>query len=116
VDVLVVDDNKTIQWGLTVLLEDEGFTVKTCPCGRTALELANEHTFNIYIVDYWLPEMKGVDVTVELRRMHPSAVIIGCSIEAKEQVFRSAGADAFILKENLQVELLPSIRKALAAM
>ncbi len=114
-DVLVVDDNQTIRWGLTVLLEEEGFTVETCPCGRSALELAGKRAFNVYLVDYWLPEMKGVAVTTELRKAHPSAAIIGCSIESKEQAFLSAGADAFILKENLSVDLLPSIHKALAA-
>jgi DNA-binding response OmpR family regulator len=114
-NVLIIDDNQMIRQGLTVLLEDEGFTVEACPCGNSAMEISGQRAFNVFIVDYWLPEMKGIAVTAELRRAHPSAVIIGCSIEFKGQAFLSAGADAFILKENLPIELLPSIRKALAA-
>ncbi len=113
-DVLLVDDNEMIQGVVTVLLQEAGFSVRACPSGPAAVALSREQPFKVYIIDYLLPEMRGDAVAAELRRLHSNAVIIGCSVEPNEHVFLSAGADTFILKENIHTELMPFIRSSLS--
>lgn len=109
-DVLIIDDNTGMRDILTYLLEDEGFTAESCADGITALKVIKDQTFNIYLIDYRLPEMMGDAVTVHVREFLPDAYIIGYSIEHREREFLKAGADKFILKENLIRELIRSIK------
>ena len=109
--ILIIDDNELTLNILKIHLEHHGFKVATCPSAVSALALAQGSPFGIYIVDYRLPGKRGDSVTAAIRKMQPSAVIIGYCIEAKEQAFLSAGADKFILKEKLMTELSVYIRE-----
>jgi len=109
-EILVIDDNELILSALKILLECDGFKVQTCPGAASALALAGERAFDIYIVDYQLPDMNGDAVTAAIRKMQPSAVIIGSSVEPKERAFLSAGADTFIIKHELPTEVSVFIR------
>ncbi len=107
--ILVVDDNEMIQSALALILSANGFAVEVCSNGSYALTLSKKRPFELYIVDYRLPDMKGDFVTAEIRKSQPDSIIIGSSVETEEQAFLAAGADKFILKENLTTELLKSI-------
>jgi two-component system response regulator ResD len=110
-EVLVIDDNKTTRDILKMMLGDERFIVSSCASGPSALDLAKEKQFEIFVVDYSMPEMKGNVVTQELRKLWPDSFIIGYSIELKEEVFLAAGADKFIIKDHLDKELIPLIKE-----
>jgi CheY-like chemotaxis protein len=45
-----------------------------------------------------MPNMNGVDVTKHLRAKFPAALIIGVSIEDRNEDFVAAGANGFLLK------------------
>ena len=114
-DILVIDDNEFILSALKILLECDGFKVQTCPSAASALALVEERAYDIYIVDYRLPEMNGDALTAAIRKMQPSAVIIGSSVELKERAFLFAGADTFIIKHKLPAEVSAFIQSALGA-
>lgn len=109
-DVLIIDDNAGMRHVLTFMLEDEGFSVASCPDGKTALDLAKNRPFKVYIIDFRLPEMRGDAIAAELRKMYPDTFMIGYSIENKEQSFLQAGVDKFIIKDDLINQLIPSIK------
>jgi CheY-like chemotaxis protein len=110
-EVLVIDDNQVMRDALRMILEDEGLTVNSCASGRHALDLTKEKRFGIYLIDYHMPEMNGDAVTAELRNLHPDSFIIGFSLEHKEQAFLAAGADKFIIKDQLDKELIQFIKE-----
>jgi DNA-binding response OmpR family regulator len=110
--ILVIDDNELILSALKILLEYEGFKVQTCPGAASALALAKGQAFDVFIVDYQLPDMNGDAVTAAIRKMHPSSIIIGSSVEPKERAFLSAGADTFIIKHELPAAVSALIRSA----
>ncbi len=112
--VLVVDDNDVIHIVLSELLKKEGFSVNFCHSADVAINLSKQVSFHIYLIDYRLPEMKGDVLAGLLRKMQPTALIIGYSLEFKERFFISAGANKFILKERLLTDLVPLIKKLLA--
>jgi DNA-binding response OmpR family regulator len=112
-DILVIDDNELILGAVKAILERDGFKVLTCPDGASALALAKEGAFDLFIVDYRLPDMHGDAVTAAIRKIHPSSIIIGSSVELKEQAFLSAGADKFILKHELPANVVAFIRNTI---
>lgn len=104
--VLIVDDHQLIRDTLETILAKEGFTVRSCSCGKAGLELAKRNNFGIFLVDYRLPDMNGDKVTRVLRTWYPEAIIIGFSIESRERQFLEAGADKYIDKSQLDEKLV----------
>jgi DNA-binding response OmpR family regulator len=110
-EILVIDDDEVFLSLLETLLEHDGFKVYVCSNALNAVTLAKVCRFDFIIIDYRLADMKGDAITAAIRRMQPSAIIIGCSMESKEQAFLSAGANKFISKEELPAELIAYIRE-----
>jgi two-component system nitrogen regulation response regulator NtrX len=65
--ILVVDDEQGIREVLQDVLADEGHRVITVEDGFRALEILEEGTVDLVILDVWLPNMGGIDV---LKRIH----------------------------------------------
>jgi len=65
--ILVVDDLAAATETLTMLLEMEGFQVRTATEGATALEIADEFRPDVVLLDIGLPGMNGFEVANRLR-------------------------------------------------
>jgi CheY-like chemotaxis protein len=108
--VLVIDDDETTRGTLRMLLEFEDLVVACCEDGISGLDLAKKEHFDVILVDYQMPGLKGDDTTRLLRALCTDAFIIGMSIESKELEFTKAGSNAFINKERL-VQDLPQLAR-----
>ena len=104
--VLIVDDDVFLAGAFQSLLEENGHDVSCCQNGSDAIELANKQKFDVIITDYNMPDMKGDEVCRLLRRDHPDIFIIGCSCDYKDKAFLTAGADTFIIKNQLMLNLV----------
>jgi len=62
--ILIVDDNEDILFHLSIILEDNGFQVKTANNGKEALKILSEVTKrpDLIISDIMMPEMDGYDL------------------------------------------------------
>jgi len=107
--VLCIDDNEDVLQCEKEFLESFGYTVLTAPSGGKALELASIHSVDVVIVDYFMPEMNGDEVALEMRRLRPQAPIIMLSgaVDVPQQALKSV--DAFIAKDQLASQLLTAI-------
>jgi CheY-like chemotaxis protein len=107
--LLCIDDNEDVLECEKQFLESFGYTVLTAPSGGKGLELASIHPVDVVIVDFFMPEMDGLDVAMEMRRLKPQAPIIMLSgaVEVPKQVLQCV--DAFIAKDHLASQLLPAI-------
>jgi len=107
--VLCIDDNQDVLECEKVFLESFGYTVLTAPSGGKGLELASVHAIDVVIVDYFMPEMNGHEVAIEMRRLRPQAPIIMLSgeVDVPEQALK--WVDAFVAKDRLASQLLPAI-------
>ncbi len=97
-----------------MLLEFEDFVVECCHDGKSGLELAKKKLFDVILIDYHMPELKGDETTRLLRNICPAVFIIGMSLEEKGQAFRQAGANAFINKNQIIQKLLFEIKNRLS--
>jgi CheY-like chemotaxis protein len=107
--VLCIDDNQDLLECEKAFLESFGYTVLTAPNGGKGLELASIHSVDVVIVDYFMPEMNGQQVAIEMRRLKPYAAIImlSAAVDVPEQALK--WVDAFIAKDRLASQLLPVI-------
>jgi len=65
--VLVVDDNEPSAMTLSWLMELQGFEVRTCFDGRSAVNVAEDFHPEIVLLDLGMPVMDGYEVCRELR-------------------------------------------------
>jgi len=65
--VLIVDDEPGIRESLSGVLEDEGFEVSAVESGELCLEELKRRTFEVVLLDIWLPGMDGLET---LGRIH----------------------------------------------
>jgi CheY-like chemotaxis protein len=113
--VLCIDDNQDLLECEKTFLESFGYTVLTAASGGKELELASIHSFDVVIVDYFMPEMNGQEVAIEMRKLRPQVPIIMLSgaVDVPKQVLK--WVDAFIAKDLLASQLLPAIAQLQAS-
>ena len=114
--ILVVDDEKGIRESLKVILELEGYEVKSAPAADRALELVqNNGVFDFIICDLRLPGRNGIELLKEIRETGVSSVVIMISaygtIDNSIEAIKS-GADDYINKPINSEELILRMRMA----
>jgi two-component system, OmpR family, KDP operon response regulator KdpE len=110
--VLVADDEKSIRGFLKVSLETQGYKCIEADCGRATLMLAASCNPDILILDLGLPDMDGINVIEQLRKVSQLPILIvsarGHDREKVEAL--DAGADDYLTKPFSVSELLARIR------
>jgi CheY-like chemotaxis protein len=66
---LVVDDNLALARVTQFALDRAGFETQTARNGRLALEAAQQSQFDVVVTDQQMPEMTGIDLCRELRKL-----------------------------------------------
>jgi CheY-like chemotaxis protein len=74
--ILVVDDEKLVREALGLLLKHEGYRVVVAECGHTAVSAIEAFTFDLVIVDIFMPGMDGLETISILRQDAPDLPII----------------------------------------
>jgi len=75
VSILVVEDEKLLNWSLAKSLSNWGFGVHPVFTGRDALSQLEKSGFDVIMLDYQLPDMDGLEVARCVRKVQPHAVI-----------------------------------------
>lgn len=101
--VLVVEDEEDIRNLIVMHLSREGHEVQSCANGREALRLLKNEKFNLAVLDWMLPELSGVEVIRELRKVsdHNSLAILMVTAKATNAdliLGLEAGADDYLVK------------------
>lgn len=65
--VLYVEDSKTLREGVSLALRKDGYTVTATGDGREGLEQAQFDNFDLIILDVMLPGMNGIEILRTLR-------------------------------------------------
>nr|WP_245232344.1 PAS domain S-box protein [Thiorhodococcus minor] len=69
--VLVVDDNADVSGALAMLLEIQGYQVRTASSGAEALALLGDFEPRLALLDIGMPGMDGVELAGRLRQRYP---------------------------------------------
>ena len=100
--ILIVDDEKANMIALTHMLSPE-YTIYAANNGRDALEVAQEYSPDVILLDILMPEMDGYEVLVQLQREAktraiPVIVVSGLGDATNEEKGLSLGASDYISK------------------
>ena len=116
--ILVVDDEPKIVKLVRDYLERAGFAVRAATDGRTALSLARTEKPDLMILDLGLPQLDGLDVTRELRRVSsiPVIMLTARSEESDKLIGLELGADDYLTKPFSPKELVARVRVVLRRM
>ena len=111
VRILVVDDSLLIRTLVQETLLKAGFSVFTARDGLEAWALLQKESVHLIVVDMTMPPPDGLELTRMIRadqRLSLLPIILMSAIETKEDQRRGliCGANAFILKERHDLELL----------
>ena len=110
--ILVVDDEPKIVKLVRDYLERAGFGVRVAADGKSALSLARSEKPDMVILDLGLPQLDGLDVTRELRKVSnvPVIMLTGRSEESDKLIGLELGADDYITKPFSPKELVARVR------
>ncbi|HEX9090361.1 MAG TPA: response regulator transcription factor [Anaerolineales bacterium] len=110
--ILVVDDEPKITKLVRDYLERAGFGVLIAADGKSALARARSDRPDCIILDLGLPQMDGLDVTRELRKLSnvPIIMLTARSEESDKLIGLELGADDYITKPFSPKELVARVR------
>lgn len=108
--VLIVDDDEFVRKLIATTLEDVAdFELHEAGDGIQALQIASEQLPTLVFLDVDMPELDGIQVCRELRRMPLGATIVILTAAHGDEVQRqaeAAGADLFLTKPFSPLDLL----------
>jgi DNA-binding response OmpR family regulator len=117
-NILVVEDDASLQKYLKELLMDNGYFVQTAGDGIQALNSIKKTEPDVVILDLGLPNMSGEAVCLEIRKKYPDLPVI--ILTAKDSISDKVqglnlGADDYMTKPFVADELLARIKARLRA-
>jgi DNA-binding NarL/FixJ family response regulator len=112
--VLVVDDHDVVHWGFRLLLERQPW-VERCAAAsdaERALELAETLRPHVALVDLFLGERSGSELTAELRERSPETrvLLISGAGTVSKAVATAAGASGFVSKDWGAPDVVKAVR------
>src|SRR5499425_2202912 len=75
-NVLIVDDEAGIRDSLAGILGDEGYSASSVGSGEACLEVLHKNTFDVVLLDIWLPGIDGMETLTKIRELENSPEII----------------------------------------
>jgi len=115
--VLIVDDHTIVREGLTTLLEihPELSLVGEAADGRKAIELCDQLTPDVILMDLMMPKVDGVTAIQSIMKSHPEMRILALTSFVENEMLKAAleaGAVGYLLKNISAAELVEAIKGA----
>jgi PAS domain S-box-containing protein len=112
--ILIVDDDAELALNLKDLLEGEGYNTVVANDGKTALTLCLEQVFDLGLIDFKLPDIRGVELVDKLVKLSPTTeyiIITGhASLDSAVEAVRQKKIAAYETKPLDMDHLLPLVR------
>lgn len=116
--ILVVDDEANIRLTLSALLQRTGYDVTSAENGEAAVDLLEQHSFDLLLVDLKMPGMGGMQVVAAARQRQPDIAVIvltghgslDTAIEGLHQ-----GVFDYLLKTTEPAQVIERVKAALVA-
>jgi DNA-binding NarL/FixJ family response regulator len=113
--ILLADDHTVMRSGLRVLLERQlDFQViGEAADGHQAVELAEQLSPDVAVVDVAMPRLNGLDATHQITSKYPAIAVVVLSMHSDEGYLvraLKAGARGYLLKDSAEADLISAIR------
>lgn len=115
--ILVVDDSPTQLRQMQIILEQDGFRVRTATDAQAALESIQTEAPIVVITDLQMPGMSGLELVEIISGMYPSIPVVLTTSDGSEDVAAQAlrqGASSYVPKRDMASTLAPVVRQVLS--
>ena len=112
--ILLADDHSIVRRGLKAALEeDPGLSVVgEAANGREAVQLAEQLTPDVAILDIAMPQLNGIDAAAQMQKASPTTRVVILSVHSDESyVLRAltSGARGYLLKDSAETEVVSAV-------
>ena len=119
ITILIADDHPVFRRGLRMIIQSDQQLriIAEADDGKAALELINQSTPDVAVLDVNMPEMTGFEVVRELRKTKLATEFIFLTMHKDEAMFNTSmdlGVKGYLLKESAVEDITEGI-KAVAA-
>src|ERR1700722_2412940 len=112
--ILLVEDETKIANLIAHTLTENAYVVDIAETGEKALALGSDESYDVIILDVGLPGISGIEVCRELRQRGVEAPVMMLTartlVEQRVEGFLDTGADDYLTKPFVLVELLARVR------
>ncbi len=113
-EILLVDDHPLVRLGVKRIIEENSDlkVVGELRNGMELLEFLKANVPHLIILDVSMPHMGGIEATRMIKASHPEIKILILTLHNRPEYLdqaRLAGADGYLLKEEVDKELLSAI-------
>ncbi|MFD0872371.1 sigma-54 dependent response regulator [Chlamydia abortus] len=113
--ILLVEDEKVMAKNIAFFLEKEGYQIDIAYDGQTGLDMFQQASYDLLLLDWTLPRMDGLELCKTVRKQSNVPIMM---ITAKEEIMDKVvglevGADDYVTKPFHQRELLARIHALL---
>lgn len=114
-NILVCDDDKEIVDAVSIYLENESYKVFKAYDGLEALDIVEETTIHLILMDIMMPRLDGLRATMKIRKSKNIPVIIfSAKSEDTDKIMGlNMGADDYITKPFNPLELIARVKSQL---
>jgi len=116
IQILLAEDDFNLGFVIKDLLEDEGYDVKLCSDGVSALQAYNDNAYDLCLFDVMMPQKDGFTLAENIRKVDPEMPIIfltAKSLTEDKVKGLGIGADDYITKPFENAEFLLRIENVL---
>ena len=115
--VLYVDDDLENCEMMTYWIREEcGYDIAVAADGKEAFQLIDTEYFDLFLLDYCLPDVTAVNLCEKIRSLYPHAPIAVYSAldrEVDKQRAIAAGANSFLIKPEQLDQIKPFLHRYL---
>lgn len=113
--VLICDDQKDIVSALKIYLKPEGYHLHTAYSGEEALQIVKNNEIHLILLDIMMPGMDGITTASHIREFSNVPILFLTAKSETEDIVLglNVGADDYITKPFVPVELLARVRSQL---
>ncbi len=104
--ILIIEDEKPMARALELKLAHAGFEAISVPNGEKGLEMLEQQSFSLILLDLVMPQMDGFKVLETLRKKKietPVMVLTNLSQDDDEKRVKALGAKEFFIKSDTPI-------------
>lgn len=110
--ILITDDETDIVQLISRYAEHEGYSVDTAVSGKEAVQLCEQNSYDVIIMDIMMPDMDGYTASREIRKHKdiPIIMLSALGTEYDKLMGFELGIDDYVVKPFSPKELMARIR------
>ena len=115
--ILCTEDDLDTRELITFVLTRSNFEVVTAETPALAIEMAQAFSFDLYLIDNWMPSMSGPDLCRELRSFDAATPILfysGAGYDKDKTAAYASGAQGYLVKPVDNDNLVAEVRRLIS--